>query len=103
MDLTAIISGVTTGIVAGGGTLFVAARFGARHVVKRLEQVGQNQRDIVELKGVVCNVDDSLKDLKDTSRRIEGSVAGLKTDVAYMKGRFNADQEHVAKPDGKSG
>ena len=61
-----------------------------------------NEQAIAEVKQSVAEVKRSIEDVKHDTKRIDNGLRNVETDVAWIKGKFEGQQESISNKDAKS-
>lgn len=61
-----------------------------------------NEQSIADIKQSVAEVKRSIEDVKHDVKRIDNGLRNVETDVAWIKGKLEGQQESISNKDAKS-
>ena len=61
-----------------------------------------NEQAIADIKQSVAEVKRSIEDVKHDAKRIDNGLRNVETDVAWIKGKLEGQQESISNKDAKS-
>ena len=61
-----------------------------------------NEQAIADIKQSVAEVKRSIEDVKHDTKRIDNGLRNVETDVAWIKGKLEGQQESISNKDAKS-